>query len=239
MDDIWAGAKSLFCSFSICSCPLCVWSRQDLPSGACLGLLLSVHSIHQLGCCNLPTPCTFHLPHFVCPAHESLDLGVDDLLQKIAIAIPRGISRPSQLLDPCCLQICTRPGISRIVAFYPASLSLQAQKPSTTGTTGTPAIQSFSSSIWPHQRLSLSLISLLPLCSSAPALPFRATVFCFVCQRSCFAVPGKRACLRQVPVLLVPGESMFLLKMLLRPRSSLSLLQSLRSLKCGRISGRV
>lgn len=186
MDDIWAGAKSLFCSFSICSCPLCVWSRQDLPSGACLGLLLSVHSIHQLGCCNLPTPCTFHLPHFVCPAHESLDLGVDDLLQKIAIAIPRGISRPSQLLDPCCLQICTRP--VRIVAFYPASLSLQAQKPSTTGTTGTPAIQSFSSSIWPHQRLSLSLISLLPLCSSAPALPFRATV--------CFALSAREVVLQ-------------------------------------------
>lgn len=121
-----------------------------------------------------------------------------------------------------------------MVALYPASLSLQVQKPSTTGTK--------------HQlfKASLPLSSLVDACPyhsscppvlSSPSIALLSNcVVCFVSQRSCFALPGKRACFRQVPVLLVPGESVFLLKMLLRARSSLSLLQSSRSLKCGRIS---
>lgn len=80
---------------------LSVWTGQDLPSAACLSLLLWDCSVSQLGRpwpyrgAHIPLP-TLHLPHFVCPVCESLELGV--LLHKIAITVPRGISRPSELL---------------------------------------------------------------------------------------------------------------------------------------------
>lgn len=119
---------------------------------------------------------TRHLPHLVCPACESLELGVDQLLQKIAITIPRGVSSPSELLGHMQRNVQTfrtwsllppqmHKTISRVVALFPASLSLQAQKPCATGTKHQLLELPFLSPALPTP---LPIISVLPLCSPAP-----------------------------------------------------------------------
>lgn len=89
-----------FVLFSVCSCPLRVWSGQDLPSGGCLGVLLAAPSILQPGC-SLPCshavperlPCSFVLP-------KNPHLRVDQLSQRTPIAQPRpygGLRGPHSL----------------------------------------------------------------------------------------------------------------------------------------------
>lgn len=124
----------LFFFFNVCSCPLRVWSGQDLPSGACLGALRSAPSIHQPGCSSpcsrahrqqqARSPVLLALFCLSCP--RSLDLGTEPLLQTVPSRIP---SLPS-LFGPCCLQTRTRPGVFRVVAFHPASPPPQAPRPS-------------------------------------------------------------------------------------------------------------